>query len=393
MGGRARGTLGRAHPRQRLGREVRHARQLRGQLAVRPGGRAHAPGDQAHGPLGADGDRRHARGLGRRGFSRGRPGPPRRRGLLGHRRRVDAAQRVGHGQGERAPRASFPSPFPCSCPTPPPPTWSSRSAPRRARTRPCRRARPARRRIAHGLRHDRHRAARTSSSPAAPRRRSTRCRSPHLRRWQALSKRNDDPAGASRPYDVTRDGFVLGEGSGIVVLESEEHAKARGARIYARLLGIGMHVRRLSHRRARAHGRRPDARHAVRARRRAGSSINDIVHVNAHATSTPVGDPIEARGIAGAHGRAHAAGAGLGDQVDDWPPARRRGRARVGVHHQGAARPQGAADDQRRAARPRPADQPGARHPADLPATGDLAAINNSFGFGGHNVALVFATP
>jgi len=118
---------------------------------------------------------------------------------------------------------------------------------------------------------------------------------------QALSKRNDSPETASRPYDTTRDGFVLGEGAGIVVLESEEHARARGARIYARVLGLGMTSD--AH-----HIAAPDPAGAGQTRamklalERAGLQPTDIVHVNAHATSTPAGDMVEARGIRGLMG-------------------------------------------------------------------------------------------
>ena len=109
---------------------------------------------------------------------------------------------------------------------------------------------------------------------------------------QALSKRNDDPATASRPYDVTRDGFVLGEGAGTIVLETEEHALARGARIYAELAGGA--VTSDSY-----HITAPDpegsaaARAMIAAIEQAGASLTDVVHINAHATSTPVGDIAE----------------------------------------------------------------------------------------------------
>ncbi|MBF0671194.1 MAG: beta-ketoacyl-[acyl-carrier-protein] synthase family protein [Salinibacterium sp.] len=109
---------------------------------------------------------------------------------------------------------------------------------------------------------------------------------------QALSKRNDDPQAASRPYDVARDGFVLGEGAGAIVLETEEHALARGARIYAELAGGA--VTSDSH-----HITAPDpmgsgaARAVATALEQAGATPDDVDHINAHATSTPVGDVAE----------------------------------------------------------------------------------------------------
>ena len=109
---------------------------------------------------------------------------------------------------------------------------------------------------------------------------------------QALSKRNDDPQRASRPYDIDRDGFVMGEGGGALVLESEEHALARGARIYAELVGASVTSDAY-------HITAPDpegsaaARAMVGAIEQSGSSIEDVAHINAHATSTPVGDVAE----------------------------------------------------------------------------------------------------
>jgi len=109
---------------------------------------------------------------------------------------------------------------------------------------------------------------------------------------QALSKRNDAPEKASRPYDIDRDGFVMGEGGGALVLESEEHALARGAKIYAEVVGASVTSDAY-------HITAPDpegsaaARAMIGAIEQSGSTITDVVHINAHATSTPVGDIAE----------------------------------------------------------------------------------------------------
>ncbi|WP_062072084.1 beta-ketoacyl-ACP synthase II [Demequina sediminicola] len=208
---------------------------------------------------------------------------------------------------------------------------------------------------------------------------------------QALSKRNDDPQGASRPYDTTRDGFVMGEGSGIVVLESAEHAAARGARVYGRVLGLGMTAD--AH-----HIAAPDPEGAGQTRamrlalERAGVTAADIVHVNAHATSTPVGDMIEARGIRGVLGSdadgvllsatksmtGHLLG-GAGALESVFTIKALQDRVAPPTINVTSPDPELEVDLVR--------DTPRA-----LPADGQLAAINNSFGFGGHNVALVFGS-
>ena len=117
----------------------------------------------------------------------------------------------------------------------------------------------------------------------------------------ALSKRNDEPERASRPYDKGRDGFVLGEGAGLVVLESAEHAQARDARVYAELAGAGMSAD--SHHIAQPD---PSGAGAVKAMRfalaDADLDTSDVTHLNAHATSTPAGDLAEAIAIRTAFG-------------------------------------------------------------------------------------------
>src|SRR5699024_9392835 len=116
---------------------------------------------------------------------------------------------------------------------------------------------------------------------------------------RALSSREDDPEHASRPYDVDRDGFVLGEGAGILVLEREEHAAARGARVYAYASGRG--IASAAH-----HISAPSAERAARAAREAVGaadiSASDVVDVNAHGTSTPRGDIGELTAVADALG-------------------------------------------------------------------------------------------
>ena len=203
----------------------------------------------------------------------------------------------------------------------------------------------------------------------------------------ALSTRNDDPTAASRPYDLDRDGFVLGEGSAVIVLETEEHAKARGARIYAELASVGMSAD--AH-----HITAPDpvgagaARTMLEALDRADLDVSDVAHINVHATSTPVGDIAEAKAIVRAFGDAaegipvtgtksmtgHLLGAaGALEAVFSVLSVRDRiAPASINVEH---------LDPDIRL------DVVRGEHRA-LPE-GDVAVLNNSFGFGGHNVALL----
>ena len=205
---------------------------------------------------------------------------------------------------------------------------------------------------------------------------------------KALSTRNNDPARASRPYDVDRDGFVLGEGGGVLVLEEYEHAKARGAKIYCEIAGQGLtsdgyHIAAPD----------PDGAGVQRAikfaLRDSNLSTKDIFHLNAHATSTPAGDVAEANALRAA----------LGSDADHVAVSATKSMT---GHLLGGA---GAIESvflvkaiQDRMAPPTinidnldPAvsidvvrDKPRA-----LPS-GDIAALNDSFGFGGHNVVLVF---
>ncbi len=113
---------------------------------------------------------------------------------------------------------------------------------------------------------------------------------------QALSRRNDDPATASRPYDVDRDGFVMGEGAATIVMETEEHAKARGAKIYAEIAGAGV-TSDSYHITAPDPEGRGAARAVFAALEQAGATVDDVTHINAHATSTPVGDIAEYKAL------------------------------------------------------------------------------------------------
>ncbi|HWK19734.1 MAG TPA: beta-ketoacyl-[acyl-carrier-protein] synthase family protein [Microbacteriaceae bacterium] len=204
---------------------------------------------------------------------------------------------------------------------------------------------------------------------------------------QALSKRNDDPATASRPYDIDRDGFVMGEGAGAIVLETYEHAKARGARIYAELAGGGItsdahHITAPD----------PEGWGAARATRFAlevaGASLGDVTHINAHATSTPVGDIAEYKALK----------AVFGDAVHGIPVSATKGST---GHLLGGT---GAAEAifsilaiANRTAPPTanltnqdpeiPLDV--VTSPRDLGA-GDQLVLSNSFGFGGHNAVAAF---
>ena len=203
---------------------------------------------------------------------------------------------------------------------------------------------------------------------------------------QALSKRNDDPASASRPWDKGRDGFVLSEGSAVLVLESLEHARARGAKIYGTLAGAGISDDNhdIVQPEPSGHGQ---AQAMIKALRESGLSASDIRHVNAHGTSTPQGDVTEAHSIRLALGAAtdqvvvtstksmtgHLLGAAGALETLATVLAL---RDRVVPPTINLSDPEEGLDLDIAANEPRP-----------LPE-GDLAALNNSFGFGGHNVAV-----
>jgi len=202
---------------------------------------------------------------------------------------------------------------------------------------------------------------------------------------QALSKRNDDPEHASRPYDIDRDGFVMGEGAAVMVLESEEHAKARGARIYAEFAGLGMSSD--SHHIAAPEPEGAGASRAmIEAVERAGVRPQDVCHINAHATSTPVGDVAEANAIRRAFGDATDAMAVSATKSMTGHLLGAAGALEgvltvLAVHHR-IAPPTINIENLDPAVNLDVVRDT----PRELPA-GDLVALNNSFGFGGHNVA------
>ena len=205
---------------------------------------------------------------------------------------------------------------------------------------------------------------------------------------QALSRRNDEPERASRPWDVDRDGFVMGEGSAIMVIETLEHAKARGAKIYGTLAGAGITAD--SHDIVQPD---PSGEGQFGAMRKAiidaGLQASDIKHVNAHGTSTPQGDVTEAGSIR--HG--------LGDATDGCVVTSTKSMTGHLLGGAGALETVASVLALRDRMVPPTINlenpEPGlgidiaANVARQLAATGDLAAVNNSFGFGGANVAVV----
>jgi 3-oxoacyl-[acyl-carrier-protein] synthase II len=199
---------------------------------------------------------------------------------------------------------------------------------------------------------------------------------------RAMSTRNDDPGTASRPFDTERDGFVIGEGAGIMVLERRSHAEARGAKIYGTLSGIGM-TNDAFHITAPEPEGEGSMRAIAKALKMARLSPADIAHVNAHATSTPVGDVAESKTIVRAIG-SH--------------PVITATKSMTG-HMLGAA---GAVEAIATVLAVQNDIVPGTQNIQNLDPAIEVdvaqttrkveigAAINDSFGFGGHNVALIF---
>lgn len=203
---------------------------------------------------------------------------------------------------------------------------------------------------------------------------------------QALSRRNDDPEHASRPYDIDRDGFVMGEGAGALLIEAEEHALARGARIYGELAGTSVTADAY-------HITAPDpgglgATRALKAALfDARVQPSDVVHVNAHATSTPVGDQPEYVALKTA----------LGGQLDSVAVSATKSQT---GHLLGAS---GAVEavmtvlavHDRRAPLTINLENQDPQIPLDVVTSsrdlpsGDIVALSNSFGFGGHNAVIV----
>lgn len=205
---------------------------------------------------------------------------------------------------------------------------------------------------------------------------------------KALSTRNDAPERASRPYDSARDGFVMGDGAGLLVLESEAHARARGARVYAEVLGAGMSADGYD-----IAAPEPDGAGASRAIREAldvaGAAPSDVVHVNAHATSTPVGDLAEVKALRAALGAdldsvAVSATKSMTGHLLGAAGAVESILTVLALHHR-LAPPTINLDDLD------PAVDLDVVHGAPRPLA-EGVAVNNSFGFGGHNVAVAFGT-
>ncbi len=204
---------------------------------------------------------------------------------------------------------------------------------------------------------------------------------------QALSKRNDDPATASRPYDVSRDGFVLGEGAAALVVETEEHAMARGARIYAELLG-GAVTSDAYHITAPDPEGSAAASAMISAIRNAGADLKDVAYINAHATSTTVGDIAEYNALRRV----------FGDLLEGIPVSATK--ASTGHLLGGAGAIEALFTVMALFERIAPPTINLVEQDPEIPLdvvtsprampTGSLLAISNSFGFGGHNAVVAF---
>lgn len=206
---------------------------------------------------------------------------------------------------------------------------------------------------------------------------------------QALSRRNDSPATASRPGDITRDGFVMGEGAAVLILETEEHAKARGAKIYAEIVGGGItadsyHIT----------ANDPEGTGAARAVRdaleSAGRDVSEVTHINAHLTSTPVGDPNEYTAL-------HAV---FGDRVKEIPVSGTK--AATGHLLGGTGALEAVFTVMALRERVAPPTINLTEQDPEVPfllstspqalSAGPQLAISNSFGFGGHNAVVAIAS-
>ncbi len=205
---------------------------------------------------------------------------------------------------------------------------------------------------------------------------------------QALSRRNDDPTHASRPCSVDRDGFVMGEGAAALVLESEEHARARGARIYAVVAGGGVtaDAYHITANDPEGHGA---ARAVTEALAAADASPMEVTHINAHATSTPVGDPNEYQALRRV----------FGPRIDEIPLSATKASTGHLLGATGALEAIFAilAITERRAPptinlTTQDPEVPFRISSEAIPLHGPQLALSNSFGFGGHNAVVAFTT-
>ena len=204
---------------------------------------------------------------------------------------------------------------------------------------------------------------------------------------QALSRRNDDPTAASRPWDRDRDGFVLGEGAAVLVIESAEHAEKRGAKVYAEVAGAGITAD--SHDIAQPDPKGYGATRAMKmALRESNMKPEEVAHINAHATSTPLGDVAEVKAIEAVLGEAAQSTVltstkSMTGHLLGAAGALESLATVLALHHRVVPPTINLdnLDDE--------VKLDVAREQHKLP-DGPLAALNNSFGFGGHNVALAF---